>query len=180
MGHQPFETWMLEEEVLTGEQRQELAAHLMTCTACLELQNALTASSAFLHTISPVSPAAGFTQRWKEKLALRREAEDKLQIRRFFLPVFIGALISLGGLIAVMGLTNFSITDLMVPIVAFIGSLFSLAGNAQVFLGINLSAPVSVILWVLVTGSICLLIFGWVYVLWRISSQGVKNHEKSV
>ncbi len=180
MGHQPFETWLLEEETLTAEQRQELAAHLMACTACLELQNALIASSAFLHTIAPVSPAEGFTQRWKDKLALRRIVENKLQIRRFFLSVFIGALISLGGLIAVLGLAHFSITDLLVPIVAFFGSLFSLAGDAQVFLGINISAPVSVILWVLVTGSICLLIFGWVYVLWRISSQGVNNHEKSV
>ncbi len=180
MGHQPFETWLLEEDALTAGQRQELAAHLMACKECLALHNALTATSALLHTAPEVPPAAGFTSRWKENLPSRRMAQNKLQTIRFFLTVFIGALISLGGLVLVLSLTNFSITDLLVPVAAFFASLFSLAGNAQVLLGINISAPVSVILWILVTSSICLLIFGWVYVLWRISSQGVNKHEKSV
>ncbi len=180
MGHQPFETWLLEEDALTAGQRQELAAHLMACRECLELQNALTATSALLHTAPEVSPDAGFTNRWKENLAFRRASHSKLQITRFFLSVFIGALISLGGLVVILSLTNFSITDLLVPVAAFFASLFNLAGSAQVFLGINISPPVSVILWILVASSICLLIFGWVYVLWRISSQGVNKHEKSV
>ncbi len=180
MGHQPFETWLLEEDVLTAEQRQELVAHLTVCKDCLELQNALTATSALLYTSREVSPAAGFTQRWIQDLPRRREAQSKQQTGRFFLYVFIGALISLGGLIAVLSLTNFSITDILVPVAAFFASLFSLASNAQVFLGINISAPLSLVLWILASGSICLLIFGWVYVLWRISSQGVNKHEKSV
>ncbi len=180
MGHQPFETWLLEEDALTAEQRQELAAHLMACHECLALQNALTATLALLHTSPEVTPAAGFTRRWEENLAQRREALNRQQIRRFFLYIIVGALISLGGLIVVLSLANFSITDLLVPVAAFFASLFSLAGNAQVFLGINISAPLSVVLWILVSSSICLLIFGWVYVLWRISSQGVNKHEKSV
>ncbi len=180
MGHQPFETWLLEEGELTVEQRRELAAHLMGCAECLELQNALTASTAFLHTSRPVSPATGFTQRWKDNLSRRRELQFQQQTRRFFLSVFIAALISLGGLILVLGLVNFSITDLLVPVAALIAGLFSAAGNAQAILGINLSAPLSVVLWILATSSVCLLIFGWVYALWRISSRGVNKNEESI
>ncbi len=179
MGHQPFETWLLEEGELTSEQRQELAVHLMVCTECLALHNALTATSALLRTSRLVSPAAGFTERWKEKLEHKRVLQNQWQIRRFFLSVLIGAFISLGGLVAVLSLANFSITDLLVPVATFIAGLFTLAGNAQVALGLNISAPVSVILWVMATSSVCLLVFGWVYVLWRISSRGVKNNEES-
>ncbi len=180
MGHQPFETWLLEGDEITSQQRQELAAHLMVCTECLELQNALTATAALLHTSRPVSPAAGFSQRWKDNLARRREQQFQQQTRRFFLSVFIGALISLGGLMLLLNLTNFSVTDLLVPVAAFFASLFTMAGNVGVLLGINISAPLSVVLWILGTSSICLLIFGWVYALWRISSRGVKKNEESV
>ncbi len=180
MGHQPFETWLLEEDELTGEQRQDLAAHLMICPECLELQNALTVTSVLLHTARPISPAPGFTERWKDSLARRRGLQNLRQTRRFFLSVFIGALISLGGLVVVLSLTNFSITDLLVPVAAFIASLFNLAGDAQVLLGINISPALSVVLWILASSSICLLIFGWVYTLWRISFRGVNKNEKSV
>jgi hypothetical protein len=180
MGHQPFEMWLLEEDDLKPEQRQELAAHLMVCAECLELHNALTATSALLLTARPASPAPGFTLRWKENLARKRERQNQRQIWKFFLSVFIGALISFGGLIAVLNLTNFSITDLLVPAATFIANLFSLAGDAQVALGTNISTPVSVILWVMAASSVCLLIFGWVYVLWRISSRGVKKNEESI
>ncbi len=94
MGHQPFETWLLEEDELTAVQRQELAAHLMDCAECLKLQNALTATSALLYTAEPVSPAAGFIERWQAKLARQRERQNRRQTWRFFLSVFIGARIS--------------------------------------------------------------------------------------
>ena len=179
MVHQPFEMWLLEEDDLNGEQRRELAAHLMICPDCLQLQNRLAATSALLQTAGLVSPAPGFTQRWKESLAQRRELEYRRQTRRFFLTVLIGALIAFGGLAAVLSLTNFSITDVMVPIAAFIASLFSVAGDAQLFLG-GINGPLSVVLWILVSSSICLLMFGWVYALWRISSRGVNRNEKRI
>ncbi len=178
MGHQPFETWLLEEETLDGEQRRELAAHLLVCAECLSLQNGLAASSALFRTAQLKSPAPGFTQRWKESLAQRRELLNRRQTRRFFLSVFIGALVSLGGLVVVLSLTNFSITDVLVPVAAFIAGLFSFAGNAQALLGLNISAPLSVVLWILVSISVCLLIFGWVYAMWQISTRGVNKNEK--
>ena len=180
MGHQPFETWLLDEGELNGEQRRELAAHLTICPECLELQRRLTATSVLLRTAQIISPAPGFTQRWKENLAQRRELEYRQQTRRFFFTVFIGALVALGGLVAVLSLTNFSITDIMMPVAAFIASLFSLASDAQMFLGGSVNGPLSVVLWILVSSSVCLLIFGWIYALWRISSRGVNRNEKRI
>lgn len=179
MGHQPFETWLLEEDQVDAEQRRKLAAHLMICQECLGLQNRLAATSALMKTAGLVSPAPGFTQRWQDKLALRREMEYRRQTRRFFLTVLIGALIAGGGLAALLSLTNFSITDIMVPVATFIAGLFSLAGDARLIMG-SLNGPVQVVIWILVSSSICLLIFGWVYALWRISSRGVSKNEKRV
>jgi hypothetical protein len=180
MGHQPFELWLLEEYSLTESQKQELAAHLSACPDCQELRISLAAATALVATAPLVSPSPGFTDRWRVTLAQRRALQHKRQTRLFFLSTVMGALVALGALIAVLGLANISLPDLLVSGAKLLAGLLNLAGDARFYLGTSLNGPLPIVIWILVSVGFCLLIFAWVYLLWRISLQGVPRNEKSL
>ena len=73
MNHQPFESWLLDDLHLAPEQKRELDTHLRTCTQC----TALAETGLVLRATRMVSPAAGFTARFQERLAARRLAERR-------------------------------------------------------------------------------------------------------
>jgi hypothetical protein len=179
MGHQPFEIWLLNEQKLTESQSQELAAHMVTCSECQELRRSLTPTIVLLASPPIAVPNPGFTDRWKVNLAERRALQHKHQTRLFFLSTILGAIAALGGLITMLSLANISVPDLFVSGAKLLAGLFNLAGDVRFYLGSSLSGPLPVILWILVSVGFCLLIFAWIYMLWRISLQGVPRDEKS-
>jgi hypothetical protein len=69
MDHQPFEGWLLEPQPLTSEQKHGLNAHLQVCTSC----RALAEVNLALKSVKVAAPAAGFTGRFKVRLAARRQ-----------------------------------------------------------------------------------------------------------
>jgi hypothetical protein len=180
MGHQPFETWLLDEQDLSPAQRQELDAHLETCSECCELRENLESSVLMLKTAPTASPRPGFTERWKVSLVERRAAQHRRQNHLFFLSSITGAVVCLGGLYAILRTTNFSIADLLVFFAKVATGLIGFFSQAEIFLGVNLSGPLSLIIWILFSSGFCLLVFGWVYTLWRISFRGVLKNEKFV
>ena len=76
MNHRPFEDWLLEDQPLTPEQNRELQSHLRICSSC----SSIAESNIALHTTHLVSSAAGFTDRFKARLARRRGEQTWRQI----------------------------------------------------------------------------------------------------
>jgi hypothetical protein len=73
MKHQPFEDWLLNDKLITSEQKRELASHLRTCAYC----SALAETGMALNAVKVVSPRAGFTNRFQVRLAERKLADRR-------------------------------------------------------------------------------------------------------
>ena len=86
MNHQPFETWLLEEQPLNIEQKRELKAHLQACKYC----NALFETGLALNSKKMVSPAAGFTARFEKRLIAHHLCRHRLARRETTLAHLAG------------------------------------------------------------------------------------------
>ncbi len=91
MNHQPFESWLLDDQPLAPEQKRELTSHLRTCSHCA----ALAETGLALRTPRMVSPAPGFAQRFQARLAAQRIAER----RKRFWGIVIFSLVGMGALV---------------------------------------------------------------------------------
>jgi hypothetical protein len=76
MNHQPFEEWLLLDKNLTPAETRELDLHLRTCSHC----TALSATGLALRYAPVVSPAAGFTLRFQQRLAAQKIAERRRKL----------------------------------------------------------------------------------------------------
>jgi hypothetical protein len=93
MNHQPFEDWLLDDQLINPKQKLELDAHLRTCSDC----SALAETGKALRLVKKVSPATGFSTRFQARLALQKAAEQR---RRFWGAVWF----TFGGLVMLMWL----------------------------------------------------------------------------
>jgi hypothetical protein len=73
MNHQPFETWLLDDKVLTLTEKRELDSHLRECRTC----TALAETGFALRSARVVSPVPGFALRFQHKLAAQKLAEQR-------------------------------------------------------------------------------------------------------
>ena len=73
MNHQPFETWLLDDKVLTLTEKRELDSHLRECTNC----SALAETGFALRSARVVSPVPGFALRFQHKMAAQKLAEQR-------------------------------------------------------------------------------------------------------
>jgi len=76
MNHRPFEEWLLEDEPLTAQQGRELQIHLRDCSSCAAIAD----SNLALHSTRPLAPLAGFTDRFRPRLAAWRQQQVRRQI----------------------------------------------------------------------------------------------------
>jgi hypothetical protein len=76
MNHRPFEDWLLDDEPLSPQQARELQAHVRSCPACA----AIAESNLALHSARRVSPATGFTDRFRVRLEKRRREQRWRQV----------------------------------------------------------------------------------------------------
>ena len=86
MNHQPFETWLLDDKVLTPAEKRELDSHMRECKTC----TALAETGLALRSARVVSPAAGFTMRFQHKLAARKVAERRRKLWGMFVLILSG------------------------------------------------------------------------------------------
>jgi hypothetical protein len=80
MNHQPYEDWLFAQDELSPEEGQELAAHLRQCEACKTLSTSWNEIEGLFSEDSIVGPAPGFSQRWKERMLLRKETNHHRQM----------------------------------------------------------------------------------------------------
>jgi hypothetical protein len=79
MNHQPFETWLLSEEILPPEQAQALQEHLLACEACQCLDRSWSEVRQLFQKTGPAAPAPGFASRWQARLAKERQKQQRRQ-----------------------------------------------------------------------------------------------------
>jgi hypothetical protein len=177
MRHQPFESWIIDEISLNAEQAHALQSHLHDCEDCRMLATGWRATSAYLSKVPAVSPAPGFTRRFKASIAERRFYQQQLQVRRTFLYLVTGSAVSL---LALMAYLLFVVTPTGMLVTAFRSLTNTILwwNNLQdIYLPLVQSLPifVPVALWILFTTSLSIFSIFWVVSIWRISTQGVPN-----
>jgi hypothetical protein len=94
MNHQPFESWLLSEEVLEQDQEHALREHLRHCERCASLEASWSDVHQLIDTAPHVGPAAGFVARWEDRLALERKKRHARQ-SWVFLALTAGAAVIL-------------------------------------------------------------------------------------
>lgn len=97
MKHQPFETWIFQDERPTKDQQRKLDQHLKSCSQCRALSQAWLELEGRFRSVKLASPAPNFGARWQERLALRR----RQRARRHSLAT---AYATFGGLFALTAL----------------------------------------------------------------------------
>jgi len=95
MKHQPFEDWLLNDKLISPEQKRELDSHLRTCAYC----SALAETGMALKSVKMVSPREGFANRFQVRLAERKVADRR---RRFWGSI----LFTVAGLAILLWLTS--------------------------------------------------------------------------
>jgi hypothetical protein len=88
MEHQPFETWLLNDEHLTPQQQRDLRGHTAACAKC----TALARTNLSLRAAPVARPANGFALRFQRRLA----AERQIQRRRTIIGLALLTLVSIG------------------------------------------------------------------------------------
>jgi hypothetical protein len=179
MSHQPFETWLLDQQTLAPDDQRALQAHLDECPQGCHLQRQWQMVYQELLQPQVISPAPGFTQRWQEGLAIRKAHEQRKQAWKVF-GLLVAIAMSVLLVLSIYTLATTSPTDWLV---ALAGAIFST--TSFIHLGIHFinnwlsSTPLvlNLILWIYLALCICLLIFAWVVVLWRTNHGGVFNNR---
>ena len=127
MNHRPFETWLLNEQPLTPEEKRDLQVHLQDCPHC----TALAEVNLELHSVKMAAPADGFTARFQKRLAEQRVRERRNRL--------VGvSILATGGL----GLTAWYAAPYVVEFVGSPAEWISAGVNFNLLLGLGVHAVV--------------------------------------
>jgi hypothetical protein len=86
MNHQPFETWLLDDKILTPTEKRDLDSHLRECKAC----GALAETGMALRAGRVRVPAPGFALRFQHRLAAQKLAERRRRSWGLFILALSG------------------------------------------------------------------------------------------
>ncbi len=175
MNCQPFEAWLLEDKILSPEEKRELDAHLRACRRCA----ALFETGFALRVARAVPPAPGFAARFEKRLAAQKAAAHRRRMWGVLLLSFTGvgafgwlvfplAYIFLSSpaerLTSLVASLLFVVTSLQAAVEAF-------SALTKALLGVF--PPYAWMMFFSALAGFCLL---WAVSLWRVSraSQGVR------
>ncbi|HWQ04576.1 MAG TPA: zf-HC2 domain-containing protein [Longilinea sp.] len=180
MNHQPFNSWLFEDNELDAAQLVELKQHLQVCPECQRESHAWANVKHMLTSSETAQPRPEFAARWQASLTARRARQERRQVRITLMALAGAALLVLLGLVIYF----FSTSSLANLFASVIGT------STQVAVGfVNIAEFVESLLrflptalstgiWLLLAGWICLLCIAWVYSVWRVSHKGVNVHEE--
>jgi len=179
MSHQPYEKWLLSEEVISQQDKESLKIHLQECKSCQDLHYAWQAVEQEFAVNTQVEPQNGFTQRWEIRLKKARETRRQKRI-----TVSIGITLAFSLLtiwsILLTELTNFSLSYFLGNLFAILGQsvarvIHILRGFESLFRAFPLAIPISAALGVSLMATVTLLLAFWTASLFKIyqPKQGV-------
>ncbi len=180
MNHDPYEEWLLADEELTDEQQLALQGHLESCEECKQLASAWQYVQTGIRSLPEATPEPGFTQRWQARLAEETARKNK---RWTWI-----ALLALGGgaLAAFLAIYLPDLSQIPSPIGVLSSLLYSTAvllstiSDIQIFIEAFLhTVPLgfSILLWIVVSTSLCLWGLIWLVSIWRIPNLQRRRNE---
>lgn len=181
MNHQPYESWILDDEKLDRSQQVELEEHLRDCPKCNKLQQSWAVARMQIKSAPVRQPAAGFSGRWQQSLAERKRYEESRQTRNLLLGLSGTALLLLI-ILAVIFMPDFSLIGLTVSAITTIVNISKgLSTFMELVTSITRTAPPGVmILSVLILSTLTsVFCFIWGVSLWKLSRKGVKENEEN-
>lgn len=181
MNHQPFESWILDEEPLSKQQLSELESHLISCQSCKSLQESWLIAKHQIKSAPVKQPAPGFSMRWQSSLKERREAEERAQSRTLF--IWFGCIIAVLLIaLAVITMPEISIITVLTTLITNLVAISTtLDGLVQFVLSVTRSVPPTTLILAAISLSSLLSIvsFIWGLSIWRMSRKGVRQNEEN-
>jgi hypothetical protein len=177
MSHQPFETWILDPDPLTKEDRRSLQDHLDSCAQCQQIQRRWQSVHLELRARPMALPAPGFTMRWQSGLAERRARQQRRQAWKIF-GYFAGGALFILLLLSAYLLATTTPADWLSSGIRLLTSSRNLIDLGAYLVDTWLastSLAVNLALWIYLTVGLCLLSMIWVLILWRTNLVGVLN-----
>lgn len=178
MSHQPFETWLFEEEALEESEAEALREHLAGCAACRSLGEAWGEMGGLLQSSALAVPAPGFAGRWRIRLAEDRQRRSRRQAWAVFGATAIAGVAATVGLVfeGLALLDSPAILALrIVEGISMVAAQLFLIREAIVSLAAGLPAFFSSS-WPLVgLGGLAMLGALWAFSIYRFAVQGVRK-----
>ena len=75
MNHKHFEDLLLSDKPLSPDESYELQEHLQKCAQCRNLKENLESVETLFATTPELEPRLGFSNRWRERLAIEKKTE---------------------------------------------------------------------------------------------------------
>jgi anti-sigma factor RsiW len=174
MKHQPYETWILDSLALSQEQAHSLEMHLEGCESCRSLRNRWVHVQVGLGQSVVMAPRYGFTGRWKASVAERRLREQRRQAWMFFLACSGTAAAMFVFLVAYLAVSTTPVEWIQAGVKAVSSSAGLITTLRDVSSTWTQVVPpvLNIAFWFSLVVTLCLLIFVWVFALWRTSLGG--------
>jgi anti-sigma factor RsiW len=174
MNHQPYERWILEPQELSREQRGELEDHISVCADCRRMQEAWLETEMALKARVEIAPRPGFSRRWQASINERRLRDQRRQGWRVFLACS-GAAALLSILFIAYVASSTSPVEWIQAGVRVVASSVGMVGALRDVTATWLQytpSVFSVAIWISVAVTFCVIIFIWVFAMWRTSLGG--------
>jgi hypothetical protein len=168
MNHRPFEDWLLENQSLSAEQKQQLNDHLKFCTPC----TALAEVDLVLNSSKPVHPSPGFSGRFQQRLSTGRKIHHQ---RHIWGLAGLGVITLIAMVILVFALFKFWLDSPAQALVSWVtwwitmfSSLRTYGSIGLVFLKIA-AGIIPLPFWLGMAGGSILLVMLWIASLWKLA-----------
>ena len=179
MNHQLFEEWLLTEEPLSSDQAEALASHLTTCESCRRVSAAWSEVEHLFHATTFVDPAAGFADRWQNRLAAQNLYGLQKRQRRQSWAIFgitaVSAIILFILMLARVLASFDNVTELFVYWVGQMTALLSDASLIQEISLVLIKTGITVVpfsTWMIILSTLIVLCLLWIFSLQRIYFRG--------
>ena len=177
MNHQPFEQWILDPRDLTAADRADLHAHLETCPTAGACRQSGSLSAEELHHTPMLAPRSGFSRRWQAGMAERRLREQRRQAWRFFMAfsgVAAAIFLVMVGYFLLTSTPAEWIQAAMRAVTSTVGTFTTARDLATTWMSLT-PLGLNVVIWIAMGLTFCILVFIWVFAIYRTAFAGVWN-----
>lgn len=179
MKHKQYESWILDDAILTTSQKNELRGHLSACKECRQLNESWQRSKQLLTQSTMKTPADGFAERWQ--LTYHKKSQQE-KVHRYRISLLsLVAMAFLGSLTYIIASGTFlqMIANIFTNVFQLGVGIAHGLSNVRIFLS---GLPVFVLITVgfLLFGISNAFIMSALFTLWNLKNRKLKTNEISV